>query len=654
MKKLLLLVLVLFPVLCAGAEKRDLLTGTYNREAVSRFCAYQFDWVPFPAYADRAAWESLPAEKRAATIAAGEQYLGFGWPSVLPTMYLEFTRTGNRAVVDRVIAQRLTALRSLLFAELVEGKGRFLDDIINGVYAYCEQTFWGSSAHFYLYDYGCAIEDPPTKLPDDTDPVIDLTTGDAAATLAWTWYFLHDAFDAVSPLIGDRLVREMHRKVLDPYYEKNDMWWMTGWNRGNVNNWTPWCSYNLLTSILLIETDPARRLDGVYKSMGSVDLYINSYPADGGCNEGPSYWGAAVGHLHNYLTLLKTFTHGQIDLFGQDIIQEMGRYIYKLYIGGGDRYVNFADAPARLQQGGVKIARYGRQIGDAKMEGFGAFLADKYNAETQPLGGDVAAALFDAFWEKPGTASAEVLVADAYLPDLQVAAGRDRENSTEGFFFAAKGGNNAEQHNHNDVGSFVLYYDGKPAFVDPGVGTYTRETFSGKRYEIWTMQSGYHNLPVIRGVMQSPGGAFAAAGSAFKADARQVRFSTDIAGAYPEAAGAAHWVREYTLQRGRKFTVSDSYELEGAADGTTVVFMTPLPCTEQDGALVLSGDGFALRMTWPAAKLAFRVEEVPMDDPRLRGVWGERLYRLCFDVKGGRAKDRFTFEVTALPDRNNP
>ena len=113
MKKLLSLLLVLVPVLCAGAEKRDLLTSRFTREDVSRHCAYQFDWVPFPAYADRAAWESLPAERRAATIAAGEKYLGFGWPSVLPSMYLEFTRTGNRAVVDRIIAQRVNALRAL-------------------------------------------------------------------------------------------------------------------------------------------------------------------------------------------------------------------------------------------------------------------------------------------------------------------------------------------------------------------------------------------------------------------------------------------------------------------------------------------------------------------------------------------------------------
>jgi hypothetical protein len=35
--------------------------------------------------------------------------------------------------------------------------------------------------------------------------------------------------------------------------------------------------------------------------------------------------------------------------------------------------------------------------------------------------------------------------------------------------------------------------------------TYTRKTFSSQRYEIWTMQSGYHQLPKINGVDQMQG-----------------------------------------------------------------------------------------------------------------------------------------------------
>lgn len=62
---------------------------------------------------------------------------------------------------------------------------------------------------------------------------------------------------------------------------------------------------------------------------------------------------------------------------------------------------------------------------------------------------------------------------------------------------AAKGGHNDESHNHNKMGQFIVYYDGKSVFIDIGVGTYTEKTFSPKLYEIWTMQSAYYNLPTM-------------------------------------------------------------------------------------------------------------------------------------------------------------
>ena len=76
-------------------------------------------------------------------------------------------------------------------------------------------------------------------------------------------------------------------------------------------------------------------------------------------------------------------------------------------------------------------------------------------------------------------------------------AARSKDGSAEGLYLAAQGGHNAESHNHNDVGNFIVYADGQPAIIDVGVETYTAKTFSSQRYEIWTMQSAYHNLPSI-------------------------------------------------------------------------------------------------------------------------------------------------------------
>ena len=49
----------------------------------------------------------------------------------------------------------------------------------------------------------------------------------------------------------------------------------------------------------------------------------------------------------------------------------------------------------------------------------------------------------------------------------------------------------------------------RPCFFE-GVESYTKKTFSPQRYEIWTMQSAWHNLPTFDGVQQLPGAEYAA------------------------------------------------------------------------------------------------------------------------------------------------
>ena len=62
---------------------------------------------------------------------------------------------------------------------------------------------------------------------------------------------------------------------------------------------------------------------------------------------------------------------------------------------------------------------------------------------------------------------------DIWLPDLQL-----RIYQQAGMILVAKGGHNGESHNHNDVGSFMLYVDGEPVILDAGNMTYTAKTFS--------------------------------------------------------------------------------------------------------------------------------------------------------------------------------
>ena len=157
-----------------------------------------------------------------------------------------------------------------------------------------------------------------------------------------------------------------------------------------------------------------------------------------------------------------------------------------------------------------------------------------------------------------------------WLDGIEVAGVRSEEGTNKGFFFAAKGGYNNESHNHNDVGTFVLYYNNDPILIDAGVGTYMAKTFSNQRYDIWTMQSAYHNLPMINGFQQSFGTKFKSSDVTFKNEKSKAVFSLNIAKAYPAVAKCRTWMRNYTLDRKKGLTIDDKFELDSLIGNNTL------------------------------------------------------------------------------------
>ncbi|TDB62699.1 heparinase II/III domain-containing protein [Arundinibacter roseus] len=633
-------------------ELTNVITNTYSRGDINKALVRDHSWINYPAYTDRDAWTKLPEQTRTNAIKQGEKYLGFEWPSIKATDYLEFTRSGNRAIVDDKNREFSEAFRALLMAELMEGKGRFRDDLINGVFSLCERTYWGSSAHFYLYGHEGSMDKPTTVVPDLDDPVIDLVVGDLAADLAWSFYFLHDEFDKVSPVISKRIKDELNRKVLEPYYTRNDFWWIYGWRgEGNVNNWNPWVNYNVLTCILLMEQDPVKKADALYKSLGSVDQFINNYPQDGSCSEGPGYWSSAVGRFYSYLDLVHRVTKGQIDIFQNQKVKEMARYIYRVYISKGMYYTNYADAAHKIERGPAPLHRIGTRIDDPELTGFAAFLHKHSGDQDGGLGGRIGESLEILFepinWA--ATTPKEPLISEFYFPDWDAVIARDQAGTTDGFYFSAKGGSNNEQHNHNDVGSFMLHFNGDPIFIDLGVGTYTRETFGRGRYDIWTMQSNYHNLPVINGLGQKNGGAFKATNSSYTPSKNAISYSTDLAKAYTEQAHVKSWQRTYTLQRGKKFIIRDQYQLAENSGKTSLHFMTKLPAEIiQPGMIRLRGDDFDMQMKYNQDLLTASIENIKIDDPKLLSNLGNEVNRLVFEVKNKGLNGVLTFEVTPV------
>jgi hypothetical protein len=623
------------------SKERNILAGEAKNIDLAKVLITGNSWNKLPGYKNREFWLSLPENIRKEYIEKAEGYLAYTWPVVKATDYLEFIRSGNRK--QEVYSACSSALISLVMGELVEGKGRFIDQIINAVWYFSEQTWWGWSAHLYF-------QKPGPGLPDINEPTVDLGVGEIANNLSWTWYLFKDEFDKIHPLISKRLKQEIENKALKPYFERDDFGYM-GFKGGRPNNWNPWVNYNMLYSYLLIETDQVKKTAEVQKIINSLDKFLNGYSDDGGCDEGPSYWGAAGALLYESLEILINATSGKFDVFDDPLIQNIGKYFYKVNIHA-PYFLNFADADATTGGNASAVYRYGKAIKDKQMQQFGAYLARLGKWGEHSLSGKICDQIrnLGLLNEISNAEAKESLVADFWLPDTEVAGGRDKEGSYMGFFFGAKGGFNNESHNHNDVGTCIMYYNGKPCLIDLGREEYNAKTFSTARYEIWTMQSGYHNLPVINGTDQMQGEKYKAKNSAFTANAKSVYFSTDIAGAYTPEANVKSWIRSYLLNRGKSFVITDSYILNEISESpTSSNLITYCKVTEiKPGQLNFEGDGFTLIMSYNPKTVTPQIEKIEVTDRSLSRYWPDGVTRikLVFKKPGLKGDQSATFTAS--------
>ena len=596
-----------------GAPPRELLASLWSAGKLD--VAARGTFHPYPSAAERSGWEGLPADARSALVATGGRQLNAPWEVLPASAALEFARNGNRSHYEGMRDQRRQKLLDLVLAECVESKGRFTDEIVNGIWLTCEETFWGVPAHL-------GAQKAKAGLPDVTEPIVDLFAAETAALLAWTLYLLELQLRAVSRLVPERIRYEIERRILAPCLDRDDFSWM-GFSGPPPNNWNPWICSNWLTSVLLVETDRKRRATAIPKIVRCLDKFLNGYADDGGCDEGPSYWGRAGASLFDCLELLYQASGGAVSAFDQPLVRQIGLYICRAHIAG-EWYTNFSDAPARLNAEGDLIYRFGKRVKDDVVTRHGAYAAFERGDGALPHGsiGRVLPGLF-GLAELRSAPRGQALLRDSWLPGIRVMTARRRQDSAQGLYLAAEAGNNGKSHNHNDVGNFVVYADGAPVLIDVGVETYTAKTFSSKRYEIWTMQSAYHNCPTVNGVMQSPGRQFAAIDVAYHEDDRASELHMDIAGAYPPEAHIENWRRSLRLDRVENhIDVTDEFSLSHPANEITLTLMTPCRVEQSAGTLQLENRA---HVTYDPA-LSASVEEIkPGRPPPPRCVGGPGL-----------------------------
>ena len=615
-------------------EARDVITKGRTREQVGDMLVRDQKWVPFPGYADRKAWDKLTGEHREAYIKQGEKRLKYAWPRVKATDYLEFERTGKRTTMDNTIRGNFMALADLLMAELAEGEGRFTDQIINGIYSFAEMTTWALSAH-------TGVQPSKRAIQAYDYPVIDLEAGDIASLLAWAHYFLRPELDKIDPEISRRIRHELKTRVLDPYLTVDSWWWDGSRNYKpgtQLNNWSPWCLSNILMTSMLVEDDADRYADTVWLTMEGVDKYLNYVNEDGACEEGPSYWGYAAGKALDYATLLKAATNGKIDITKQKQLRNMGEYIARSYVGDG-WMVNFADAYPRGTADPWLAYRFGRDTDSNLLK---SFAAEVKEADALPWNSQDFFRSLCALQVDPQLAKAKAIAkAEPFTnyPGTEVCY----ITTPDGLFFAAKGGNNEESHNHNDVGTFSLWADQFPIIIDAGVGTYTASTFGKERYKTWNLQSGWHNLPIVNGQEQMNGPKFRAT----NVKATKNHFETDIAGAYPKSAKVNSWLRSDDVSK-RQVTIKDTYELQSVEAPNVVNFLTwgDVNVTTP-GKVTIAVKGHRATLSYDPAQFTVKIEPRKLTDKAMTQNWGSQITRISMTDRNPKLSGSYSFTVTA-------
>jgi hypothetical protein len=430
----------------------------------------------------------------------------------------------------------------------------------------------------------------------------------------------------------------MKRRMLIP--SLGSKYW---WKKASMN-WNPWICSNWLTCLYLYEDDANKRQQAVTEIEGCLRTFIDGYPDDGGCDEGTGYWDRAAASLFECLRLLNLMKQEGLATvtltdYKKEKIARMGAYIYNMYIGN-DYVVTFADAHSNKSVVQLNVLfPFADFIGDRKMAGFAAFIAKKNDFWNNPsalyansgnfptLGREL---LLMQHIDKLQATKAAEPKSQSFYPHLNVAIMR----SKGGLFVALKGGNNGESHNHNDLGSFEIFADGQPLFIDCGVGEYTSKTFSKERYDIWTMQSQYHNCPQVNGINQKDGRKYTAdmIMMGYHSHAKEKvgnSYLLNLTKAYPEEAMVEDYMRAVEL-KGEEVKINDVFTLKKFIEPTRLYFMTTVKPELKKGKIVLGNHS----LSYPYKILTAEVEDCSsMLDDILKGMWGENLYRIVLTTK---------------------
>lgn len=437
---------------------------------------------------DRAAWEKLARAPAYSELVSNALELAKQPVPELPDeLYLDFSRTGNRDRCQKVLFARGARLVSFTLAEGLESRGRFIVPLSETIEAICRERTWVYPAHDGRLDnfYGRTVE-------------MDLRATAVAWELGTADFLLGEKLSRATR----QLIREnVTRRVLQPFRDmvegrRKEISWMHA-----THNWNAVCLAGTVGAALALEPSAQDRAWFIAAGEHYVQYFLKGFTPDGYCSEGIGYWNYGFGHFLMLSETVREATHGRLDLLANPSAFQPALFCRRSEIVDGI-YPTISDVHPGTRPD-AQFACYISQRFGLEMP------AHCDRAWTKP-GGSLASTMLFSFLPVPLPAVPHPALSPesplrTWFTNGGVLVCRAGEKSSIPFAVALKGGNNAENHNHNDVGSFSVVAGNSMVICDPGAEVYTRRTFSAHRYDSKVLNSFGHAVPVVAGQLQSTG-----------------------------------------------------------------------------------------------------------------------------------------------------
>ena len=448
-----------------------------------------------PTINDRKSWRAAaqsPVFK--GVVSRAEQLIERPIPELTDELFLDYSRTGNRNRCQRVLGQRHGRVPQLVLAECIENRGRFVPAIEEAIRAVCSEKTWVMPAH----DRGLGNF-------KGTTIGIDLAVARLSWNLATADYWLGDK---LGPETRKLLRDQLERRTFTPFTNmvtkgRPGMWWLN-----ITNNWNAVCLAGVTGAAQAMIEDPQRRAFFIAAAEKYVRNFLRGITPDGYCSEGVGYWNYGFGHYVMLGETVHQATGGKVDMFSGPKIEQIARFGRRMEIAPGI-YPAFADCSVGSRPQTSLMAFLSRRfrLGLKEVEEQGLLLAAGPSKRLFELG--LLGFANSATKIPPAQGSPPQLLRD-WFPDAGILVCRPAQGKKHALGVALKGGHNAEHHNHNDVGSYVVALGEAVPLADPGSEVYTSRTFSSKRYLSGVLNSFGHPVPRVAGKLQRTGCSAAA------------------------------------------------------------------------------------------------------------------------------------------------